>query len=88
MTNARSLKTVNNRVNKLIQFSNIANICRSQIVACTETCLNDSVSNAEILDNSYYVIYIRDRSTGGTRGGGLLAVSNKLSSSLVCTDQC
>lgn len=46
------------------------------IVAITETWLNDSVLNAELFPPGYQV-FRRDRSTGQSRGGGvLLAVSN------------
>ena len=58
----------------------------SEIVAVTETWLNQNVLNSEILNDSY-VIYRRDRNTG-TRGGGILmAVKKSIHSSLEFTDK-
>ena len=65
-----SLKTVNNRINKSVQLQNIAPVQDSDVIAVTETWLNDNISNSEIL-NDAYVIHRRDRKTG-TRGGDRL----------------
>ena len=81
LVNARSLKTVNKRVNKLVQLQNIAGITDSEIIAVTETWLNENVSNGEIL-NDNYSIHRRDRNTGARGGGILLAVKNSLNSAL------
>ena len=67
--NARSLKTVNSRVNKLVELQNIADTTESQVIAITETWLDDNVSDTETLSNDF-TLYRRDR--GAKRGGGIL----------------
>lgn len=48
------------------------------IITLTETWLNDSFKNAELLDDRYNIARL-DRTNGKTRGGGLLvAVTNKI----------
>jgi hypothetical protein len=54
---------------------------RRDILAVTETCLNDTVSDSEIL-SSNFTLYRRDRT--GKRGGGiLLAVKKSFDSCLI-----
>ena len=79
--NARSLKTVNSRCNKLVELQNLADDTDSDVIAITESWLNDTVSDSEIL-NSNYTLYRRDRAD--KRGGGIvLAVKKTLDSCLV-----
>ena len=84
--NARSLKSVNKKCNKLIQLSNLAGDLDSDIFAITETWFNDNISNSEVL-NQNYIIYRRDRVVNcQKRGGGiLLAVKKCHRSSLILT---
>lgn len=79
--NARSLKSVNFRRNKLVQLQNIVATDNIHMVAITETWLNSTVSDLEILP-SQYAIHRKDREeTVNKRGGGvMLAVSNCISS--------
>ena len=80
--NARSLKTVSNSVNKLVEFANIVAMYDSKITAVTETWLTSSVQDGEIL-SPQFCIHRKDRCSTlpDTRGGGvLLAVDNSLPS--------
>ena len=72
--NARSLKTVNNRCNKLVELQNVVDNSECDVIAVTETWLNDNVSDCEIL-NDNYTLYRRDRC--GQRGGGVLFAVKK-----------
>jgi exonuclease III len=84
LLNARSLKSVKRSCNKLVQLSNLAGVTDSDLIAITETWLNNDVSDNELL-NSNYTIYRRDRSVSSSkRGGGiLLAIKKDLNSSLI-----
>ena len=88
LLNARSLKSVTSECNKLEQLQNIANVDEDDIIAITETWLNNNIADSEILNNEY-IIYRRDRQQSeNLRGGGvLLAVKSSLKSSLVHTDE-
>ena len=88
LLNARSLKTVNSEYSKLVQLQNIAGINENDVIAVTETWLNDNISDNEILYDDYQ-IYRRDRQySHNARGGGiLLAVRNTLKTTLVHTDE-
>ena len=74
LLNVRSLKTVNRSMNKLVQLQNLAVCTDSDVIALTETWLNDKVASSEMLDESY-VIYRCDRRTG-SRGGGVWLSKN------------
>ena len=75
--NARSIR------GKLIDLHLSSLSCDYDIIVVTETWLNESVFDSEIL-NSNYNIYRRDRcsthSLKGEGGGVLVAVSSRLSS--------
>ena len=75
--NARSLKSVSATTNKLLDFQNLVYTNRFDMVAVTETWLNCTVDNAEILGTNY-VIHRKDRveTCPNTRGGGLLLAVN------------
>ena len=78
-------KTVNKKLNKLVQLKNLVFSTESDIVAITETWLTENVHDSEILGDEYS-IFRRDRKTG-TRGGGiLLAFKNTLNSTSVFKD--
>jgi hypothetical protein len=80
--NARSLKTVNSNINKLVDFQNLVYLSECDVVSVGETWLNNSVLNSEILDLNNYVIYRRDREN--QRGGGVLvAVKKEIQSSYI-----
>ena len=79
--NARSIKTVNSAHNKLVDLQNTVAENKINLVALTETWLDDSVGDSEILSN--FSIHRKDRAetSPGTRGGGiLLAVDDSLHS--------
>ena len=71
--NVRSLKASG----KLSQFQNIVLTNHFDIIALTETWLNDSVTNHEILPDSY-TIYRKDGDFGKRGGGVLLAVKDNI----------
>ncbi|ELT93849.1 hypothetical protein CAPTEDRAFT_200755 [Capitella teleta] len=78
--NARSLKHVTSSVNKLVELQNLVASNRTILVAITETWLNDSVFDGEVLP-PYFFIHRKDRSVTNPdkRGGGvLLAVDERL----------
>lgn len=72
--NVRSLKS--NGKNSCFQDTVLAN--QFDIIALTETWLNSSISNYEILPLGYK-IFRKDRETGRRGGGVLLAVKDSLS---------
>ena len=75
------MKTLDTRCNKLVEQQNVADSTDVDVVGVSETWLNDTLLDTEIL-NSDYIVYRRDRV--GKRGGGiLLAVKNRYKSSLV-----
>jgi hypothetical protein len=76
---------VNQACNKLFQLQNIASVDNDSVIAITESWLNNSVNDNEIL-NSNYVIYRRDRQTNCRGGGIVLAVKHTLVSTLVHSD--
>ena len=77
--NARSLKTVNQNKNKLVQFKSLVATKSPHIVSICETWLNKTVEDKDILSNEEYKIYRKDRDH--TRGGGVfLAISSKIKS--------
>ena len=53
--NARSLKTVNKAVNKLVELKNIVCYNESDIVTVTETWLKSNVLDCEILSNAFNI---------------------------------
>ena len=75
--NARSLKTVDQNKNKLVQFKTLVALKSPHVVSICETWLNKSVKNKDILVRKEYKIFRKDRDIA--RGGGVfLAISNKL----------
>ncbi len=79
LLNTRSLKSVNSNRNKLAQFHTAVSLKKPKIICLTETWLNPNVSNLEILSDSEYTIYRKDR-THTTGGGVLTAVLNTIKS--------
>ena len=80
--NARSLKTISRNCNKLVEFQNLVCSHDAQIVAVTETWLNETVVDAELLPPNYF-IYRKDRhdTVANKRGGGvLLAIDQQIAS--------
>jgi hypothetical protein len=72
--NVRGLRT------KLLPFRLGVIASSYQIYAITETWLNESVSSSELFTDEF-IVYRRDRSGSGTKGGGvMLAVKNCLKS--------
>ena len=58
----------------------IANSKQYDLIAITETWLNDSISNNELLPSDKYYIYRRDRELPSRGGGVMLAVGRSLQS--------
>jgi hypothetical protein len=71
--NARSVKTVNTSVNKLAELHNLVSLYDCDVIAITETWLNSSVLDTELLSTDF-VIYRRDRDSNANKkhGGGVL----------------
>jgi hypothetical protein len=73
---------------KLNKFFVDSKSCHFNVIVITETWLNDTFNNEEILDSNW-TVYRKDRdysSTGLSRGGGvLIATHNSLSSELITT---
>lgn len=70
--NSRSLKIVNFNINKLVlvvDFQNLVYLSTCDVVSVTESWLNESVLNSEILYINKYVIYRRGR--GEKQRGGV-----------------
>ena len=80
--NARSVKTVNSKVNKLADLQTLVSLTDCDILCITETWLNDRVANAEILPDSFN-IFRRDRNNGKTGGGILLAVKRNITANVI-----
>jgi exonuclease III len=77
--NARSLKTVDQNKNKIVQFKSMIALRKPHIVSVCETWLTKKINSKDILAKSEYEIYRKDRSLA--RGGGVcVAVSKKLKS--------
>ena len=84
MQNVRSLKSfqldnlTNCRENKLSCFQDIVLLNQFDVIALTETWLNNSITDYEVIPNGYQ-IFRKDRSTGKRGGGVLLAVKDSIS---------
>ncbi len=79
LLNTRSLKSVNSKRNKLAQFHSAVALKQSKIICLTETWLTPNISNLEILPDSEFNIFRKDRIH--TRGGGvLIAIHNSIKS--------
>ncbi len=84
--NARSLKSVKGKRNKLVQLQNMIATDDIHMVVATETWLNSKVNDMEIFPSNY-VVHRKDREETVTnkRGGGvLLAVTNGFASQRRC----
>ena len=70
--NARGVKNVSRTKNKLHQLHDSINLSNRDIVAITETWLNDKVNDRELLPSSSYTVFRRDRQDvrGDVTGGG------------------
>ena len=80
--NARSLKSSNRKNHKINQLNNIVSLSECEVCAITVTCLNDDISDCELLPDEF-TIYRKDRSSTnpGKRGGGvLLAIKRNIKS--------
>ena len=55
--NARSVRTVNSKVNKLAVLQTLVSLTDWDILCITETWLNDRVANAEILHHCTLKLY-------------------------------
>ncbi len=81
LLNSRSLKSVDSRRNKLAQFHTTVALKKPSIICITETWLTSEVQNLELLSDSEYSVYRRDRPQG--RGGGVLtAIHNSIKSKI------
>ena len=67
-------------VNKIRELEVIANSKQHNLIAITETWLNDSISNNELLPSDKYYIYRRNRDLPSRGGGVMLAVGRSLQS--------
>ena len=72
LLNARSLKSVNTQRNKLVEFQSLVSLQNINLACVTETWLNSTVQNNEILSGEQFNIYRKDRRDG--YGGIMLAV--------------
>ncbi len=72
LLNARSLKSVNSQRNKLVEFQSLVSLQNIKLACVTETWLNPTVQNNEILSGEQFNIYRKDRRDG--YGGIMLAV--------------
>ena len=77
LLNARSIKSVNCRRNKLAELQSLVTLKSAAIVCLTETWLSDDISNDEILPSDHYNIYRKDR---GGYGGILTAIHTSVNS--------
>ena len=84
----RSVKTVSRTKNKLHQLHDITNLSNRDIVAITETWLNDKVNDRELIPSSSYTVFRRDRQDvrGDVTGGGVSVLIEKNIPSLRRTD--
>ncbi len=78
LLNSHSLKSVNARRNKLVEFRTLVELKQPSLVGVCETWLNRDIKNTEILPPDQYKIYRKDRKDG--YGGILLAVNNDIQS--------
>ena len=84
MQNVRSLKSfqldnlTNCRENKLSCFQDVVLLNQFDVIALTETWLNNSITDYEVIPNGYQ-LFRKDRSTGKRGGGVLLAVKDSIS---------
>ena len=68
--NARSLKTVDQNKNKLVQFKSLMALKKPHVVSICETWLNSTVKNKDLLSSKRYKIYRKDRDV--KKGGGVM----------------
>ena len=66
LLNARSIKSLNSRRNKLAELQSLVTLKSAAIVCLTETWLSDDISNDEILPFDHYNIYRKDRGGYGS----------------------
>ena len=83
MLNTRSLKSVTNRHNKLSQFRSLVSLREAKLICLTETWLDSSISNSELIPDDDFSIYRRDRNG---YGGVLIAIHNATFSSKLRPD--
>jgi hypothetical protein len=69
LLNARSIKSVNQQRNKIVELQSLASIKDATIICLTETWLTKDIADSEILPSNIYNIYRKDRDG---RGGGVL----------------
>jgi hypothetical protein len=80
--NTRSVKSVNKKRNKLVQFANLVVESKCDVYALTETWLTNDIHDSEMFPNGYCV-YRKDREetcVTDRAGGLLLAVTKELQS--------
>lgn len=80
--NTRSVKSVNRKRNKLVQFANLVVESKCDVYALTETWLTNDIHDSELFPNGYCV-YRKDREdtcVTDRAGGLLLAVAKQLES--------
>ena len=69
--NARSIKSVTSKQNKLVDLQNLVTLTQLNVVAITETWLNMDIGDSEILPPNY-VVYRKDRSESYANKSGVL----------------
>ena len=77
LLNARSIKSLNSRRNKLAELQSLVTLKSAAIVCLTETWLSDDISNDDILPSDHYNIYRKDL---GGNGGILTAIHTSVNS--------
>ena len=75
LLNARSVKSVNSRRNKLAIFQSLVSLKNASIVCLTETWLTKDIKNEEILPVGSHEIFRNDR---GGYGGVLVAIHKSI----------
>ncbi len=80
LLNTRSIKRVNSSKNKIAEFQALVTLKKPMIICLTETWLNPTISNQEILSEDLFTIYRKDRASRG--GGVLTAIHNSIKSKI------
>ena len=78
LLNTKSVKSVSNRHNKLVELRSLVAFYQAKIICLTETWLTPDISDTELFPDDDFIIYRHDRSDG--YGGVLIAVHSSIKS--------
>ena len=78
LLNTRSVKSINRDRNKLVELQSLVSLNSIQLICLSETWLNSTIADSEILSPYCFNVYRKDRH--GVGGGVLMAVHTSITS--------